>query len=230
MWILSITSNHFLGHVYSENCEFEKGLEYIKKSLGIVEMGNVLWSIAMHKACIAFTIFNMQGKIDLAYQSGKEAIQLAEESGDIFSKAEAYTNSGACCFYKGFFKEAEEYLLLGRQFSKKAHLPGHEYIANFHLGEVFYFLENYNKAYEYFLNAISIEGKGTLGRSYMNLCKLTLAAAKTKEKVKDIDLDICRSWVSQNKIKRTEGRYRRNFSLILLNYYTIFKYILQGFT
>jgi len=35
----------------------------------------------------------------------------------------------------------------------------------------------------------------------------------------DIDLDIFRSWVSQNKIKRTEGRYRRCFSIILLNYY-----------
>lgn len=48
---------------------------------------------------------------------------------------------------------------------------------------------------------------------------MTLAAVKINENVKDIDLDIFRSWVSQNKIKRIEGRYRRYFSIILLNYF-----------
>lgn len=218
-FISLIFSNHFLGHVCVDTCEFERGHHFINKALEIVEMGNVLWSIAMHKACIAFTVFGMQNKIDLAYQSGIEAIQLAEKSGDILSKAEAYTNSGACCCYKGSLKEAENYLLIGTQVSKKANLDGHGFSANFNLGEVYYFLGNYNKAREYLLKAVSIEGKGVLGASYINLAKITLAAVKINENEKDIDFDVLRTYISENKIKRIEGRFRRYFCIILINYY-----------
>ena len=38
---------------------------------------------------------SFQGRIDLAYQTSDEALQLAEESGDIYSKAFAHCYSWA---------------------------------------------------------------------------------------------------------------------------------------
>ena len=52
-----IFAHHFIGHIFADNCEYEKGLYHIKKALEIVEMANLLWSVAMHKACIAFNIY-----------------------------------------------------------------------------------------------------------------------------------------------------------------------------
>jgi len=153
-------ANHFMGHVFADDCEFGKGLSCIKKALGIVEMADVLWSIAMHKACIAFFIYCSQGRIDIAYTKISEALSLAEESGDISSKAEAYTNYGACCYYKGYLDSAEEHLLIGKELSERANLIGHAFMANYYLGDVCQFKDKFGKAEEYYKKAIELfEGK-----------------------------------------------------------------------
>ncbi|MEN8251324.1 MAG: AAA family ATPase, partial [Bacteroidota bacterium] len=211
-----IFSNHYLGHVYYQNCDFEKGYHFINKSLKIVEMGNVLWSIAMHKACIALNIFKNQGKIDLAYRSGKEAIQLAEESGDILPKAEAYTNYGVCCIAKGYLKEAKDNLIKGRKLCKRARIPAIEFSANYYLGEVYFSSDKYNRANECFIDAISIEDKKIAGQSSINIARLALAAVKIKNGEKDIDLDLLKSCVVNNKIKLYDGPLRRHLCTILL--------------
>ena len=46
------------------------------------------------------------GKIHLAYETTNEALEIAEKSGDMQSRAMAYTYYGASCYSKGFFKEA----------------------------------------------------------------------------------------------------------------------------
>ncbi len=58
------------------------------------------------KSCLAMTIYCIQGKVDLAYQTSHEGLKLAEESGDTFSKAEAYTSCGYSSLFKGFLDQA----------------------------------------------------------------------------------------------------------------------------
>ena len=177
-FISLIFAQHFLGHVFVENCAFDKGLYYIGKALKIVEIGNVPWGIAMHKACIAFNIHGLQGKIRLAYQDCQEAVSLAEESGDILSKAEAYTNHGACCFFKGFLEEAEETLLKGVDFSEKAQLLNLGFMGHLFLGLVHFSNGEYGKAIKFFQNTFEFEKFGSLNASYFNLVKLRLFSAK----------------------------------------------------
>ena len=63
---------------------------------------NSLWGMSAMKSNIAMCVYGFQGKIDLAYQTSHEALRLAEESGDIYSKAMAYTSHGYCLFLQGF--------------------------------------------------------------------------------------------------------------------------------
>ena len=216
-FICLIFAHHFIGHVFADNCEFDKGLYHINKALEIVEMGNVLWSIAMHRACIALNIYCYQGKINTAYQNSNEALALAEKSGDILSKAEALVNHGAICFYKGSMDEAEEHLLRGKDFSERSNSLGHLMTANFHLVELYRFKGEYGKEQEYYHNALSYEKLGQLGPSWFNLLRLINASAQAMNNEKGIDLNLLYSYVSQNKVRRAEGPYKRCLSEILLN-------------
>jgi len=212
-----IFANHFIGHVFADNCEYEKGLYHIKKALEIVEMGNVLWSVAMHKACIALNIYCYQGKINTAYQNSHEALELAEESGDILSKTEAIVSHGIICFYIGFLDEAEEHLLRGKEFSERTNLLAHGVLTNYHLVELYRFKGEFRKEQEYYHNALSYEKFGVLGPSWFNLLRLIIASAQALNNEKGIDLNSLYSYVSQSKIKRLEGPYKRCLSEILLN-------------
>jgi class 3 adenylate cyclase/tetratricopeptide (TPR) repeat protein len=216
-FISLIFANHDLGHVFSDNCEFDKGLSHIKKGLEIVEMGDVLWSIAMHKACIALTIYYHQGKIDVAFRTSNEALELAEESGDILSKTEAFVNHGVCCYAKGFLDEAEKHLLIGKDLSERTNSIGHAIIANLFLGFVCSLGGDYLRAQENCNKALSYQKLNLMGPSYCNISRLTLTFAKVMLNQKDIDLKLLYSYVSQNKIRREEGLIRRLLSEILLN-------------
>jgi len=53
---------------------------------------------------LSFIAFNYLGKIDLGYQTSEEALRIAEESGDIYSKGLELWFHGGSCYFKGFFK------------------------------------------------------------------------------------------------------------------------------
>ena len=79
LWYVSF----FLGMNLSWNCEFEKGLEYLKNSLDLGILANSPITISMAKSGISTFNYVFHGKIDLAYQTSKESLQIAQESGDI---------------------------------------------------------------------------------------------------------------------------------------------------
>jgi len=212
-----IFANHWLGHALADICEFEKGRHHIEKGLEIVQMGNLLWSISLHKACIALTIYFQQGKIDLAYQTSKEGLRLAEESGDILSKTEAHINHGVCCYGKGFLDEAEEHLLKGRKFAESANFFLYTFVANLFVGLLYVCRGEYRKAQDCYNNAISFEKLGILGPSFFNLTRIALASAKAMNNEKDIALRTLFAYASGNKVKRFSGSIKRFMGEILLN-------------
>ena len=212
-----ILSNHYLGHVYSENCEFEKGYQHINKALQIVKQFVIPWSIAMHTSCIALNVYYLSGKIDLAYRTSLEGLRMAEDSGDILSKFEAYGNHGICAFGKGLFDEAEEYLSRCIEISKKSEFYT-VYIAlsQSSLGDVFQWKGEYQKALECYMDALSYEGSGVTPSAF-NLGKIQLANAKVMTNDKHIDLNALYNIPPQVKIRRLEGLARRSLGELLLN-------------
>jgi class 3 adenylate cyclase/tetratricopeptide (TPR) repeat protein len=133
-----VLSNNWMAQSLSINCEYDKALHCWQKALEIDIKANSLWGISAMKANMVIFVYTQQGKIDLAYQTSKETLQIADESGDVFSKAHAYTAQGWSYYHKGFLKEAEEYLLKGAEFSERINMFYLAGIAHFALANTYF--------------------------------------------------------------------------------------------
>ncbi|HUT83655.1 MAG TPA: adenylate/guanylate cyclase domain-containing protein, partial [Thermodesulfobacteriota bacterium] len=115
----SAQGNYWLGYAFSLNCEFERASDHLEKSLNTaVQANNVVFTVVI-KSLISNLVFFRQGDINQAYQVSQEAMRIAEESGDIFSKLFAHSGHGIACFGKGVFEEATKHLLKVLDFSEK---------------------------------------------------------------------------------------------------------------
>ena len=110
---------YFLGGAYWLECDFEKSSSYYQMSLNMSEATNNVTGICFEKGTIAAQTYAWNGKIDLAYKTSKEALDLANESGDIYIQQMAYSCFGSCCLFKGLFREAEISLLEAITLHKK---------------------------------------------------------------------------------------------------------------
>jgi tetratricopeptide (TPR) repeat protein len=212
-----LMANHWMGHVLADNCEFETALYHLEKALGITVMANVIWGIAAHKSCIARTVYCFKGEIDRGYQGSREGLLLAEESGDAYSKAEAYISLGYSCYGKGFFDEAEEHLLRGSDFCERSNWIALAAMASFCLGETYFYRGEYQKSKEHYAKTIRIFENNRLAPSHANTTRIALARAMVMNNEKDINLELLYSYAPKNKIKLLDGRMRRYIGEILLN-------------
>jgi tetratricopeptide (TPR) repeat protein len=169
------------------------------------------------KSCIAHTVYNPWGKVDLAYQISSEGIQLAEESGDIISKAEAYSNHGIACWGKGFLDEAEACLLKGLDLGTRANYWGAIVNAIQYLGDIYCTRAEYQKAQEYYEKTISVVKRNGLLPSGISYFRVALARVKAMNKEKDVDLESLYVYSNENKIKYIEGPFSNRIAEILLN-------------
>jgi len=196
-----IMSNHYLGHVLVDECKFEKAYQHINKALEIVKMVNSQFAIAMNTSCIAYNIYFYQGKIDLAYKTSREGLQLADDSGDILSKVEAYMSHGLCSYGKGLFDEAEAHLTIGLELGKRAD-DAFVYLCNLYLGVLFQLKGNYPKAIEHYEDILSYESYNIHSTSHYNLVRIRLASAKVMVDDKDIDVNTLSKFLSENRIRK----------------------------
>jgi tetratricopeptide (TPR) repeat protein len=184
--ILSLVlANSYLGICLWYNCEFSKALHYFEKALEINVAANVLWGISASKAWIAENNI-YQGKIDLGYNISHEALRIADESGDKYSKAFAYTAHGWSYYFKGYFKKAEKYLLKGADFSEMINQLRWAIDARFGLGVTYFELEEYQISQKQYERAISICQQGSLFPSLFNCFKIASALSKVMNNEIDV--------------------------------------------
>jgi len=212
-----LMANHWMGHVLADNCEFETALYHLEKALDITVKANVLWGIAAHKSCIARTVYCFKGNFDRGYQISHEGLRLAEESGDAYSKAEAYISLGYSCYGKGFFNEAEKHLLRGSDFSERLNFAPLYSMASFRLGETYFYRGEYQKSKDHYAKAIRNLENNRLVPSYTNTTRIALARTMVMNNEKDIDIESLYGYVAENKLKLFDGRMRRYIGEILLN-------------
>jgi len=213
LWVAS----HWMGHALVENCEFESALVYLERDLKISTSANILWSISIMKSCIAMNVYCFQGKADLAYQTSHEGLRLAEESGDTFSKAEAYTSCGFSSLLKGFLDQAEGYLMQGIAFSERINYSTMSMVASIYLGETYFDRGEYQKSQYYYNKFISACEQRKIWPSRINLGKMLLAKAKVMDNNKAINLDVLHEYAEQNKVKLQNGHMARGIGHILMN-------------
>jgi len=216
--ILSLwNANYWLGAGLAFNANFEKAFYYLEKAMAINVAANALWGVAGLKSTISMFICNFQGKISLGYQTSNEALLLAEESGDIYSKAIAHATHGWSCFCKGFLDEIEGHLLKAINYCEKINLYTFGTMAHSILGDTFFDRGEYRKAQNHYNKAISIAEHRGFMPTYINLQKMALAKSRLMMNEKNFDLQLLYGYVDGNKVRIYEGWMLRYIGEILLN-------------
>ncbi len=210
-------ANNLMGWALCWNCEFEKSYSHIVKGLDRLKTMNSLWLISLTKSNLAFYIYNYQGKVDLGYQTSDEAVRLSEESGDILSKSWAYTGHGISCYYKGFFGEAEIYLMKGIAFSERIKFLSGMAVGHQWLGHAFFDINQLPKSLHHYREAINLRKQSKLFPSSMNLINIAAARIKVINNEKDIDLESLNRCAAENRVKLHEGPMARYMGEVLLN-------------
>ena len=206
-----------MGHVLADNCDFETALYHLEKALNITVKANVLWGISAHKSCIARTVYCFKGDFNLGCQGSQEGLKLAEESGDIYSKAEAHTSMGFSYYGMGILDEAEKHLLKAINFCERINWTSLLGYVHFCLAETYFYTEEYQKSKDQYIKAIGILENNRMSPSYVNLHKISIGRAMVRNNEKNIELGLLSSYVAKNKHKLIDGRMRRYIGEILLN-------------
>jgi tetratricopeptide (TPR) repeat protein len=216
-YLSSYFANFNLGWCLTWNCEFERGSECLNRCLDLSVAANNPIGISYTKGVTSAINYGYRGKIGLAYRTNKEALEIAEESGDIFIKAMAHATYGISCYFKGLFDEAENNLLKGSTYSEKASQIGWEASAFCHLGHTCFDTGRYEKARDSFRKGISALERARMIPSYRNFCKIGLAKAEVMGKDQDINTNELSKYYENNKFKVLEGWLARDIGEILLS-------------
>jgi len=210
-------SHYWMGVVLSFNCEFEKAYDHLKKVLDINVATNTKWGILALNSNISIFGYYYSGRIREAYQTSNDAVKMAEEIGDEFSKPLAYTAHVLSCFSMGFFEEALQYRLKGIDSAEKYHLYLWMAIINGTLAEVYLELGKYQSSIDCFEKAIQLMKSLKVLPSYVNVCKVGVLKAKLMSNKKQINLKSLYSTIRENKMKLHEGLIQKFGSEVLLN-------------
>jgi class 3 adenylate cyclase/tetratricopeptide (TPR) repeat protein len=213
LWFASF----FLGIACSMNCEFEKGLEYFRKSFDLGLEANNQIMIVFAKGLTSTFNYIFYGKADLAYQISQESLQQALDSGDIYLKGMAYSSYGASCYCKGLFDEAENSLLQALPLCEKTALLGWETWGTGFLGHAYVDVGKYEKALDTYKKGISILEPLKLFPFWINLWKIAIARLKVLNNDQNINLSKVFEHYRNIKVKVAMGWAARYVADILLN-------------
>jgi tetratricopeptide (TPR) repeat protein len=155
--------------------------------------------------------------MDLAFQTTSEAVRIAEESGDSFSKGIAYGSHGVSCYGKGLLGEAEKNLIKGVEYLGKTNEGAWNANARFHLGETYFEMGNFSRSKEQYEKGSWVWENIRSFPSWANLGKVGLARLKVMNKEKDVNLESLYAYSRNNKVKVIEGWTQRCIGEILLN-------------
>jgi predicted ATPase/class 3 adenylate cyclase len=211
-----VLANYWSGCARSLNCEFEKAAYCIQKGVDINVAANNLWGVVAMKATQCFHPHFYQGNANLGYQIGAEAIQIAETSGDIYSKALAYTGHGYSCYCKGLLEEGIKHFLRGADYSERISLFFWSALAKYGLGELHFQIGDHQKSKTYYEKTIVLLEQLNALPSWMNLAKMSLARAKVMGYEKSVQLEPLYNYERKNRLRVCEGHMSRHIGEILL--------------
>jgi len=206
-----------LGAATGVNCEFEKAAANYQCNIDLAEQTNSKWGLALPKSSQSYFVFNFQGKSGHAYKTSHEAVELAEESGDILSKAHSYTCHGIGCYHKGFLEEAESYLLKASDACDKIDLFSWGSVTQHALAEVHYETGDYKKVKNCHLLAALLANKIQFLPTWQNLNKIGAARAMVMNRETGFELESIYKYISDIKVKIMEGWQRRYLAEVMLH-------------
>jgi len=212
-----VFANFWIALPLAYNCEFGKALSNMKQALAIYRKANGLWGASITRSMMSFYVYFYQGAARLGYETSKEAIQIAEESGDTHSKSFAYGSHGISCCCLGSFEEAASNLQKSIYLAESIGWTMFNADANTHVGEVYYDMGEHEKSGLHHLKAAQLLEKNGLLPSLLRLSRMGVARAKVTKGERDIDVEALYACIeqSQNGAKIYEGWMKRILGEIL---------------
>lgn len=215
--LLMIQANLWMGFSLSLDCSFEKGMNCINQALHVCTAGNNFRGIAVMKSNLSFFVYYCQGKIDLAYQTSGEAVQISDEAEDLFAKSSAYVCHGISLFGKGFLERAIGRLVRGAELCERLNSFAWTALAHHFLGEIFYEIGEYDKSCYHFNEAIDLLDRNKVLPSWAIVHRAGMAMAKAAKGDSDIDVHALLACVATNQLKWGEGWMRRYVAKMFLH-------------
>jgi class 3 adenylate cyclase/tetratricopeptide (TPR) repeat protein len=212
-----VLASSWFGYALGTNCEFERSIKYLQGAIDINVAAKNFWGIAISKSNLAYFSHWYHGRIDLQFKTSNEGLQIAEESGDIYSKAIAYASHGTSCYGKGLFEEAEKNLLKGLEFCERINFSGWDGITEYHLGDIYYEAGNFQRSKEHYEKGVWAFERNRLFPSWVGWGKVALARSKVMNKERNVDLESLYIHSRNNKVKAAEGWIQGFIGEILLN-------------
>ncbi|MGD9301000.1 MAG: adenylate/guanylate cyclase domain-containing protein [Desulfobacterales bacterium] len=215
--VSTLFSNFWSAIVRSVNCEFETADTHLAKALEINMAANSHWGVSIIKSNLSYFIYFFKGRVDESYQISGEALQGANESGDVFSKAMASVCHGIACYGCGFFDKAILNLTAGCELCEKIRLVVFHGLAHFFLGEAYFEIGDFQKAEENYKEAIDVFEHDHIIPSWKNVSKSAIEKMKVINNDTRVDLEEMIGYADVNKARIWDGWIRRNIGEILLN-------------
>jgi class 3 adenylate cyclase/tetratricopeptide (TPR) repeat protein len=212
-----VMATYWLGWALTLDCEYEKASYYLDKALDFSIAANALWSIAIFKSVMSFFLYDCQGKVDLGHRTSGEALRIAEESGDPYSKATAHTSYGCSCYFKGLLDEAEQYLSKACEFCERVNWFSWHAFANSFLGLIYSDRRQYQKAKDCYSKAIYLHESNSFLPSSTYFYKMLSTRENVMNNQKDINLNQIFSYYQYNRLKIYQGWMPKYIGEILLN-------------
>jgi tetratricopeptide (TPR) repeat protein len=208
---------YLLGFGHLLDCDPQKASNHYQMSLDLSKAAKNVVGICFAKSTDAAHTCPFSGKIDLAYKTCKESLDLAILSGDIYIQQMAYACYGGCCFFKGSFKEAETNLSKAINLHSRTGNVAWGFWAYWWLGELCFYMGDFEKAQHFYeqSNLILVDGK--LFPSAANLINLKILGAKLLLKKESFHLESIVEYPKKNKIKLYAGNISNNICGILMN-------------
>jgi len=214
--VTSVYARYMLGLVLAMNCDYEKAIPYFEGLLSVSIALEFPWQISVMKSNLSVYAYDYHGMVAQGYQTSEDAVRIAEESGDIYSKAMAYASHGTSCYYRGLLEEAQQNLIKGVKLTEKINMSAHNAMAHQWLGHVYFDLGNYQKAQDHYYGAIYGREHSRLFPS-VKFNQIALMRAKLLSGEKDIDLEWMNRCLQENRVKMYEGCMARYIGDILLH-------------
>jgi class 3 adenylate cyclase/tetratricopeptide (TPR) repeat protein/ribosomal protein L40E len=207
-------ANYWLALASFFDCQFEEAFSHIEKSLKINTVANNLWGISVMTGFQSW-FQCWRGKVELSYRTGTEAVRVAEQSGDIFSRTCAYTSRGISCYGRGALEQAIDSLSKGVDLGERISQPGFVSVARFVLAETCNEIGDHEVAKSHCREAVELIDRMRWLPSFSNLCRMALEKAQVLSGEKNVELERLHRYVRDNRLKIYEGWSRRYLGEIL---------------
>lgn len=210
-------SHYFTGLILAMHCRFKQAHTYLAELLAMVLAIQSPWRASAMQSNLSAYAYTYHGNVAEGHQLSASALEQAEQSGDIFSKAMAYTHHGTSCYYRGLLAEAEKWLTKAVALADRIDMTSHSPLAHQWLGHVYIDQGRPRPAKVHFAQAVRIREQSGLFPSSAHLNRIALTMARTFGGEKRINIDALLGWAAATRVPLYRGWVARHTAQVLLN-------------